>query len=112
MGAFAAAVGALDPRPRCAAREPGARGGPASDLRVLPAARAGHRRGGRALRRGDIRAALWRRPQPQRPLPLRCPRRRVVREGSALRFAAVRPPTDEEAETVLLRIARRLDRLL
>jgi len=35
-----------------------------------------------------------------------------VREGSALRFAAVRPPTDEEVETVLLRIARRLDRLL
>jgi len=35
-----------------------------------------------------------------------------VREGGALRFATLRPPTDEEVQAVLLRIARRLDRLL
>ncbi len=35
-----------------------------------------------------------------------------VREGGTLRFATLRPPTDEEVQAVLLRIARRLDRLL
>src|SRR5205823_4028663 len=35
-----------------------------------------------------------------------------VREGGALHLVAVRPPTDEEVQTVLLRVARRLDRLL
>ncbi len=35
-----------------------------------------------------------------------------VRDGAALRFATMRPPTDEEAQAVLIRIARRLNRLL
>ena len=35
-----------------------------------------------------------------------------VREGGTLRFATLRPPTDGEVQAVLLRIARRLDRLL
>jgi hypothetical protein len=35
-----------------------------------------------------------------------------LRDGGSLRFATLRPPTNEEVQAVLLRIARRLDQLL
>src|SRR5437660_187635 len=112
MGAFAAAMGALDPRPRCAARESCAGGGPCQrSSRTTGGARAMGEEAGRCGAVTFIQrfgGAL------NLNVHFHCvvPDGVFVREGGALHFVAVRPPTDEEVQTVLLRVARWLDRLL
>ena len=103
-----AALGALAAGARRKARDGDARRSTARDLRPPAKTSPAGRTERTASRRHYVRPALRGRAQPQRPLPLRASRRRLVREREAIRFVSLGAPSEPELENILRTVVDRL----